>query len=120
MKKQIVALSCALALGAAGAAWTPASGPSVEPAGQVGYGIARLMSAPPAGEAGLTGGGAALGGKLGERRGRLVGRGLTTVRGISARTAIVRVTVAGARAGATLGAAGGVFGLVIGAAVGAL
>ena len=119
MKKQIVALSCALALGA-GAAWSPASGPSVDATGQVGYFVARAFSAPPAGETMLTGGGAALGGKIGERRGRAVGRTLTTVRGISARMAIVRVTVAGARAGATLGAFGGVVGLVVGAAAGAL
>lgn len=120
MKKQIVALSCALALGAAGAAWTPASGPSVDATGQVGYVVARMLAAGPAGQVITTSAGAAVGGKIGERRGRAVGRGLTVVRGMSTRMAVVRLTVAGARAGATLGAAGGIFGLAIGAAAGAL
>lgn len=119
MKKQIVALSCALALGT-GAALSPASGDGLEPTGKVGYLVARAVMSSEAGEAAATGAGGALGGKRGETAGRAVGRGLTVVRGLGARTAIVRTTVAGARAGATLGAFGGVAGLVIGAAVGAL
>ena len=119
MKKQIVALSCALALGT-GAALSPASGHGLEPTGKVGYLAARALSSSDAAEAAGAGAGGAIGAKRGERTGRAIGRGLTVVRGLGARTAIVRTTLAGARAGATLGAFGGVAGLVIGAAVGAL
>lgn len=120
MKKQIVALSCALALGAAGAAWTPASGPSVDATAQIGYALARAASDSDAAAVAASSAGAAIGGKKGERAGRVWGRGLRVVRGVGARTAIVRATVAGARAGASLGAFGGAAGLVVGAALGAL
>ena len=120
MKKQIVALSCALALGAAGAAWTPAStelNQQAQPTGQVGYLLSRNKSSL---QQNVTaGGGAAAGGKIGE----VAGRRLATARA-AAYTAprVAAGTMSVARAallGARIGAIGGFAGLVIGAAAGA-
>lgn len=116
MKKQLLALTCALTLGVGGAV-APAAGQSVEPTAQIGYMVATQF-----GEVGQAAG-AGAGGALGGAGGVAVHRHLTTsyevVRGVSARVAIGRAIAVGARGGAIIGAFGGVFGMAIGAAVGA-
>ena len=118
MKKQLLALTCAVTLGVGGAV-IPAAGQSVEPTGQIGYAVARHANSGGAGEAAGAGAGGAAGGQAGKRMGSNLGNGYRVVRGMSARIAIVRVVATGARTGATLGSFGGLAGMLIGAAVGA-
>ena len=119
MKKQLLALTCAVTLGVGGAV-TPAAGQSVEPTGQIGYAIATYTNSGGAGEVAAGTAGGAAGGRAGEHVGRTIGNRHQVVRGLSARIAVVRVVATGARTGATLGAFGGIAGMMIGAAVGAL
>ena len=115
MKKQVLALSCALALGTGAAAWSPAGVQGVEPAGQIGYGLAKAMSANGAGEAALVGGLGGVGGKAGEVAARTRAT-VTVIRGMSARTMIA----VSFRIGASVGLVGGFAGVLIGGAIGAL
>ena len=121
MKKQLLALTCALTLGVGGAV-APAAGQSVEPTGQIGYIVAKRLNASGAGEAAAAGAGGVIGAREGERLGRNIGRrlgGYRAVRGVAARAVFVRAAATGARAGAAIGAFGGFAGMVVGAAVGA-
>lgn len=121
MKKQLLALTCALTLGVGGAV-APAAGQSVEPTGQIGYVAARSMTSSDAGQAAGAGAGGAIGGRDGERLGRSIGSragGYRAVRGVAARAVFVRAAATGARAGAAIGAFGGFAGMLVGAAVGA-
>ena len=122
MKKQLLALTCALTLGVGGAV-APAAGQSVEPTGQIGYVVATRMNASRTGESAIVGGASAGGGALGVVAGRSAVTHMTTgyraVRGVAARVVVVRAAATGARAGAAIGAFGGFAGLVVGAAIGA-
>ena len=117
MKKQILALSCALVLGA-GAAWSPATAESVQPNGnaeptaQVAYVLVRNQSSSNVGKAAM-GAGAMIGGASTAPSARAAATRVATR--AMARGMIVR----GALLGARIGAFGGFAGFVVGAAVGA-
>lgn len=117
MKKQLLALTCALTLGVGGAV-VPAAGQSVEPTARVGYVLAKSMGAAEGGRNAGAGAGSALGGRVGERASKP--SGYRVIRGVSARIVVVRSVATGARIGATAGAFAGLAGLAVGAAVGAL
>lgn len=112
MKKQILALSCAIALGA-GAVFTPTTGHGVEPTSRVGYLI--FQSGGGAAQAAGGGGGGAAGGAIGKHLGKAA-VSMRAIRGVSARMVMVRSAVVGAR----IGMIGGFVGLAVGGAVGAL
>ena len=114
MKKQVLALSCALALGS-GAALSPATGPAAEPTAQIAYGVVKYLEATGPGKSGIEGALTAAGGGIGQTLG-MAQFTVTTIRGMSARTMVS----IGVRFGARVGMFGGFAGLVIGGAVGAL
>ena len=116
MKKQLLALTCALTLGVGGAV-APAAGQSVEPTAQIGYMVATQLGE--VGQAAGAGAGGAVGGAGGAAAYHHLRTGYQVVRGVSSRIAIVRAVSIGARTGAIVGGFGGIFGMAIGAAVGA-
>ena len=111
MKKQVLALSCALALGAS-AALSPATDQAAEPTAQIGYGLSQYFGANAnMGKAA----GASVGGFIGYQVARTQVT-TTVIRGMTARS----MMVVGARFGASVGLAGGIIGVAAGAAIGAL
>lgn len=114
MKKQLLALTCALTIGV-GWAVTPAGNQSAEPTGQVGYYLASRQTSSEAARTAAASGGSSLGGRTGEAVGRHLVSLRAGARGVGARVMIVRAASVGAR----VGAIGGFAGLLIGTAVGA-
>lgn len=118
MKKQVLALSCALALGTGAAAWSPAGVQGVEPApqaqptGQIGFFLTRNQSA--MSQAVAAGAGAAGAGKIGEVAGTAFAVAKVVPK-VTAGMSVARAAFMGAR----IGAIGGFAGLVAGAAIGA-
>ena len=116
MKKQVLALSCALALAfGSNAALSPATGPAAEPTAQIGYGVAKYYGATGAAKAATEGTITAVGGGIGH----IFGSSTYTVTQLPRVSARVGVSI-GMNIGARVGIFGGLAGLAIGAAVGAL
>ena len=114
MKKQVLALSCAIALGS-GAALSPATGPAVEPTAQIGYGIAKMAQANDWWQVGSSAAGGVVGGKVGE----ILGGSTYTVTQLPRISARAAVSI-GIRIGARVGMFGGFVGLAVGTVAGAL
>ena len=114
MKKQVLALSCALALGAS-AALSPATDQAAEPTAQVGYAVSQYLGATGGGAAAIESAASAAGAHAGYRIARTKIT-TTVIRGMTARSMVV----VGARLGASAGLVGGFAGVIIGGAVGAL
>ena len=114
MKKQVLALSCALALGAS-AALSPATDQAAEPTAQIGYAVAKLAQANDWQQTGTITGFSVVGGKVGE----ILGGSTYTVTQLPRVSARAAVSI-GMRVGARVGMFGGFAGLAIGAVAGAL
>ena len=126
MKKQLLALAGAAALGLGAVAGNSAPSADVDPTARVGYAVAELASSPPdaiGAGFGAAGGlfGDALGRWLGQRSADYFSRPVVVAANTAARAAFTRGGILmGARLGGAIGAFGGPVGLVVGTAVGAL
>ena len=114
MKKQVLALSCALALGA-GAALSPATDQAAEPTAQIGYALSQYFGSTGGSSSVIQAAASSGGGHAGYLAAHTRYTG-AAVRGLSARA----MMTAGFRLGASVGIVGGFAGVAVGAAVGAL
>ena len=128
MKKQLLALAGAAALGLGAVAGNSAPSADVGPTAQVGYMAAEFMGSGPLFTAGLMGSSSTAVGMIGKRVGRwasgkvggYVARPVAAAAGTAARAVFARGgMLMGARLGMAIGAFGGPFGAIIGAGVGA-
>ena len=129
MKKQLLALAGAAALGLGAVAGNSAPSVDVDPTARVGYMAAEFLggspyiSVPLTGSAGTAGGmiGKRIGDWAGKKIGGYVARPVAAAAGTAARAAFARGgMLMGARLGMAIGTFGGPFGMVVGAGVGAL
>ena len=129
MKKQLLALAGAAALGVGAIAGNTAPSVNVDPTARAGYVIAGYMGGGPYIEVPLTGSGSAAGGMIGRRVGNWVGekvggyvaRPVAAAAGTAARAAFARSgMLMGARFGMAIGALGGPVGAIVGVGIGGL
>ena len=129
MKKQLLALAGAAALGVGAIAGNTAPSVNVDPTARAGYVIAGYMGGGPAIEVTLTGSGGTAGSIIGRRVGNWVGekvggyvaRPVAAAAGTAARAAFARGgMLMGARLGMAIGAFGGPVGAIVGTGIGAL